>query len=148
MKNRALSFLVVSAVALAGCGGIATSPAAEPFEGKTFTSIEGSAPGEDLSWVASRPLQASFSPINGSMTMVIRMPCGVLNVPVSISADVITANPTRMAESADGCAGPEGEYRSWTRTFLKAPLSYSRDKGTLVLSNNLGRVTFQESEPT
>jgi hypothetical protein len=65
--------------------------------------------------------------MNGSMTMVVRMPCGVVNVPVSISADVITADPVKMAESVDGCAGPETEYRSWTRTFLTPPLSYSLD---------------------
>jgi hypothetical protein len=64
---------------------------------------------------------------------------------VTISADVITADPVRMAESVDGCAGPEAEDRSWTGTFLTPPLSYSLDEETLMLSNNIGRITFQGS---
>ncbi|WP_427017069.1 hypothetical protein ACQCSX_20655 [Pseudarthrobacter sp. P1] len=170
MKNRVVvSLLLVGSAALAGCAG-ATAPqsgpspvpsthvpfdcldpaysesvATEPFECKAFISAEGSAPGQDLSWIASMPLHASFGHMNGSLAMVVRMPCGVLNVPVAIGAGVVTPDVAGMVQSADGCIGQAAEYRAWTTAFVKTPMAYSLDNQSLVLANDLGQIKFKRS---
>lgn len=172
MKNRVLlSFLLVSAPALAGCGDPAAAPKesspapsvsagvpfdcqdanyrervrAEPLECKRFTSIAGSAPGQDLSWLTSTPLHMTFGRMNGSLTMVLRMPCGVLNIPVSVTSDAMTPDAAGMIESADGCAGPAGEQRTWTTTYVKTRLTYSLGEDSLLLTSDLGQIHFKRS---
>ncbi len=83
--------------------------------------------------------------MNGSLTMVVRMPCGVLNVPVSVAAEAMTPDPAGMIESADGCIGPAGEQRAWTTAYLKTPLTYSLGKQSLVLTNDQGQIIFRRS---
>jgi hypothetical protein len=173
MKNRVLlSFLLGSAAALAGCGDLAAPPkesspapsvsaggipfdcqdanykesvSAEPFECKRFTSIAGSAPGQDLSWLTSTPLHMTFSRMNGSLTMVVRMSCGVLNIPVSVTPDAMTPDPGGMIESADGCAGPAGEHRTWTSAYVRTRLTYSLGEDSLLFTSDLGQINFKRS---
>lgn len=173
MKNRVLlSFLLISTASLAGCGDAAApqsqpspipsastrtvpfdcedakysqSVDAEPFECKTFTSIAGSASAQDLSWLTSTPLHMSFSRMNGSLTMVVRMPCGVLNVPVSVVAEAMTPDSAGMVESADGCSGPAAEQRAWTTAYFKTQLTYSLGKQSLVFTNDLGQIVFKRT---
>lgn len=173
MKNRILiAVLSLAVVALSGCGDGSASQAEpsadssaragdgpgscadskhsesvknEPLECKSFTSQAGRATGQDLSWVATTPLEASFGRMNGALTLVVRMPCGVLNVPVTVSATVITPDPAEMIESADGCAGPASDQRTWTTDYLSHPLEYSLDKQELVLTNGLGHIAFARS---
>jgi hypothetical protein len=73
------------------------------------------------------------------------MPCGVLNVPVTVSRDKITPDPEGMIESADGCIGPEAEYRAWTTGYLKKPLTFVWEKQLLVFTNDLGQISFERS---
>jgi hypothetical protein len=68
--------------------------------------------------------------MNGSLTMVVRMPFGVLNVPVAVSTEKITPDPDGMIQSADGCYGPEAEYRAWTTGYLKKPLTFRLGEAT------------------
>lgn len=173
MKNRILiAVLSLSVAALAGCGdgsAVQAGPSAdpsvsagegpgscadseyservknEPLECKAFTSTSGRATGQDLSWVATTPLEASFGRMNGALTLVVRMPCGVLNVPVAVGATVITPDPAEMIQSADGCADTAGDQRTWTTDFLSHPLEYSLDKQELVLTNDLGHIAFARS---
>jgi len=170
MRNRmSLPLLLVFVMVLAGCGEVSAqqpgsssisstqlpsgclasmhgaSDTAVRFECKAFTSTAGSAPGQDLSWVASMPLHVEFSRMNESLTMVVRMPCGVLNVPVSIGADVITPDSAAMIESADGCTGSAAEYRTWTTAFVKMPMTYTLENQVLVLTNDLGQIKFKTS---
>ncbi len=46
---------------------------------RTFTSRWGYARGRNMYWLTATPLHLSFDPTDG-VTMVVRMPCGVLNV--------------------------------------------------------------------
>ena len=170
MTNRmSVPLFLILAVVLAGCGEASAqqpgsgsvSPTQSPsgclastdsesvsagrFECKAFSSTGGSAPGQDLSWVASTPLDVEFGRMNESLTMVVRMPCGVLNVPVSIGADVITADSAAMIESADGCTGSAAEYRTWTTAFVTTPMTYSLENQSLVLTNDVGQIKFKSS---
>lgn len=77
--------------------------------------------------------------------MVVRMPCGVLNIRVTIGPDVITPAPAVIKESADGCAGSRAEYRVWTSTFVKTPMTYSLENHVLVLTNDLGQLKLKSS---
>lgn len=170
MMNRASAplFLILS-VTLAGCGGAsAQQPWSSPvfstqspsgcrastdnagdfaggLECKAFTSAGGSSPSHDLPWMAFTPLRVEFSTVNESPTMVVRMPCGVLNVPVSIGADVITPDSAAMIQSADGCTGSTAEYRTWTTTFVSTPMKYSLENQILVLTNDTGEIEFKTS---
>lgn len=83
--------------------------------------------------------------MNGALTMVVRMPCGVLNVPVAVSTEKITPDPEAMIQSADGCYGPEAKYRAWTTGYLKEPLTFVWEKQLLVLTNDLGQINFKSS---
>lgn len=168
MTNRmSLPLFLMIAIVLAGCGEVSAqrsgsssvsstlppsgclastyseSNSAERFECKAFTSTGGSASGRDLSWVASTPLHVEFGRMNGSLTMAVRMPCGVLNVPVSIGADVITPDSAAMIESADGCTGSAAEYRTWTTAFATTPMTYSLESQSLVLTNGVGQIKFK-----
>ncbi|MFF5790672.1 hypothetical protein ACFY5D_01350 [Paeniglutamicibacter sp. NPDC012692] len=170
MKNRmSLPLMLMFALVLAGCGDVSAqqsvsssvSPTQSPsgclastysesvvterFECKAFTSTEGSASGQDLSWVASAPVQVEFGRMDESLTMTIRMPCGVLNVPVSIDADVINPDSAAMIQSADGCIGSTVEYRMWTTAFVKMPTTYFLDNQSLVLTNDVGQIKFKSS---
>ncbi len=73
------------------------------------------------------------------------MPCGVLNVPVSIGADVITPDSAAVIQSADGCTGSAAEYRTWTTTFVSTPMMYSLENQSLVLTNDTGEIEFKTS---
>lgn len=111
---------------------------------RTFSSTSGYARGQNMSWLASTPLHLSFEPVNGALTMVVRMPCGVLNVPVSVDDFGLSPVPARMAASADGCAGPASEYRSWTTAYFKVPMVYRLDSAELVLTSELGQIRFKQ----
>lgn len=170
MTNRmSLPLVLMLAVVLAGCGEVSAqqpgsgpvssthSPSgclasthsadasADPIECMAYTSTGGSAPGHDLSWLASTPLHMEFSRMNESLTIVVRMPCGVLNVPVTIGADVITPDSAAMIQSADGCTGSAAEYRTWTTAFVNSPMTYSLENQSLVLANGTGQIQFKGS---
>lgn len=117
----------------------------DPFECKTFTSTEGQAPGQDLSWVSATPLDASFRRMNGSLTMVVRMPYGALNLPVSVGADTLTPDPAETTQTADGCTGPGAGQRKWITDYVRHPMGYALDQQTLVLTNELGRIVFERT---
>lgn len=127
-----------------GCrdAGYGQSGTAGPLECGSFTSTSANAPGQNLYWLTSTPLHMSFNRLGGSLTMVVQMPCGVLNVPVTIDSFGLTPDPAAMAESADGCAGPEAGYRTWTTDYFRAPSIYTLDAQSLVLANELGRIRF------
>jgi hypothetical protein len=169
MKRRPLpTFLLIGVLALTGCGGLAArqagpSPATsaaspfdcsdatylesvsrDPFECKTFTSTAGTDYRRDLTWLATTPLRMSFSRMNGTLTMTVRMPCGTLNVPVAIAAPTLTPDPERLAETAIGCSGTTGDMRRWTVNFLKSPLTYTLKKQSLVLTDDLGQIEFRQ----
>lgn len=173
MKNRLLlGVLSLSVAVLAGCSagpaaqaGTSATPSVsagntqsgcedatysesvkeDPFECKAFTSTTGHAAGKDLLWVKQTPLEVTFNRMNGALTMVVRMPCGVLNVPIAVDTDTLAPDPAGMIQSADGCSGPAGDQRTWTTDFLSQPLKYSLDQQVLVLTNNLGEITFAGS---
>ena len=111
---------------------------------RTFTSTSGYARGRNLSWLTSTPLHLSFEPANGALTLVVRMPCGVLNVPVAVDDFGLVPDPARMAESADGCAGPASDYRSWTTAYVKEPMVYRLESSELVLTNGHGQIRFKQ----
>ena len=118
---------------------------AKQFECTAFTSTEGSAPGQDSSWLASTPLHLEFSQMNESLTMVVRMPCGVLNIPVSIGADIFTPDSAAMIQSADGCTGSAAEHRTWTTAFVTTPMTYSLENQSLVLTSDSGQIKFKRT---
>lgn len=168
-SRKGLPLLLMLAIVLAGCGQVAAqqpesgsvsssqtsssclaakpgeSAPAEQLECKAFTSTAGSALGKNLSWVASTPLHMEFDRINESPTMVVRMPCGVLNIRVAIGTDAITPDPATMIESADGCTGSRAEQRAWTSSFVKTPMTYALEKNVLILTNDLGQLKFKSS---
>ncbi len=111
---------------------------------RTFTSASGYARGQNMSWLTSTPLHLSFEPVNGALTLVVRMPCGVLNVPVAADDFGLVPDRARMAESADGCAGPAADHRSWTSSYFKEPMVYRLDAAELVLTNELGQIRFKQ----
>jgi hypothetical protein len=80
--------------------------------------------------------------MDSSLTMVVRMPCGVLNVPVVLDTFSLTPDPGGLVESADGCVGPAAEHRSWTTDYFKEPTVYQLDAQGLVLTNRLGQIRF------
>lgn len=129
----------------AGSGGAGSGGGASALACRTFTSTSGYARGQNLYWLTSTPLHLAFEPMNGALTMVVRMPCGVLNVPVSADDFGLVPIPARMAESADGCAGPASEYRSWTTVYFKEPMVYRLDSSELVLTNELGQIRFKQN---
>jgi hypothetical protein len=107
-----------------------------------FTSAAGNAAGQNLYWLTSTPLHMSFDRTDASLTMVVRMPCGVLNVPVTVDAFGLTPVPGRMAESADGCSGPAAEQRGWAAAYFREPMIYRLEPHGLVLTNRLGQIRF------
>ena len=109
----------------------------------SFTSTAGYARGQNMSWLASTPVRISFDRMGVATTLVVRMPCGVLNVPVTVDGFGLIPDPARMAESADGCAGPEGQYRSWTSDYFQVPAVYQLDSSELVLTNERGQIRFK-----
>jgi hypothetical protein len=127
----------------AGTGGAAgTGAGAGALACRQFTSTAGNARGQNLSWLASTPLHLSFDPMNESLTMVVRMPCGVFNVPVSAGAFSLTPVPGGLVESADGCTGSESNQRSWTTAYFREPLIYRLDPQTLTFTNGSGQIRF------
>lgn len=110
----------------------------------SYTSTAGYARGQNMSWLASTPLRMSFDRMGPATTLVVRMPCGVLNVPVSVDDFGLVPDPARTAESADGCAGPEAEHRSWTSAYFQVPAVYQLDSGELVLTNERGQIRFKQ----
>jgi hypothetical protein len=124
----------------AGTGGAGVGAGA--LACRQFTSTAGNARGQNLSWLASTPLHLSFDQVNASLTMVVRMPCGVLNVPVSADAFSLTPVPGGLVESADGCTGPESDQRSWTTAYFREPLIYRLDPQTLTFTNGRGQIRF------
>jgi hypothetical protein len=135
------------AVCPVGAGrGVAPGPwyGAAALTCRTFTSTWGSVRGQNMYWLTSSPLHLSFDKTNGALALVVRMPCGVLNVPVSVDDFGIAPDPARMAESAEGCAGPTSEYRSWTTAYFKESMVYRLDSSELVLTNELGQIRFKQ----
>lgn len=108
-----------------------------------FTSTDGSAAGQNLYWLTSTPLHVGFNRMNGTATVVVRMPCGVLTVPVSVDAFGVTPEPSGLVQSADGCARAAAEQRSWTTAYFTSPLIYRLSAEELVLSNQLGQIRFK-----
>lgn len=115
---------------------------AAALECRQFTSTSGNAAGQNLFWLTSAPLHVGFTRLNGSGTVVVRMPCGVFNVPVSVDDFGLTPDPGRLAESADSCAGPAAEQRSWTTAYFKSPMIYRLNAEELVLTSQLGQIRF------
>lgn len=135
------------AVCPAGAGrGVAPGPwyGAAALACRKFTSTWGYARGQNMYWLTSTPLHLRFDTMNGSLVLVVRMPCGVLNVPVSVDDFGLVPDATRMAESADGCAGPDSEHRNWTTTYFKAPAVYHLDSSELVITSDLGQIRFTQ----
>ena len=77
--------------------------------------------------------------MNGPATVVLRMPCGVFNVPVSVDAFGLTPDPAGLAESADSCTGAAADQRGWTTAYFKSPLIYRLSAQEPVLSSQLGQ---------
>lgn len=114
---------------------------------RSFTSTSGTARGEKTSWLTSTPLHLSFDAPGGPggpLVMVVKMPCGVLNAPVAVDDSRLVPAPLRMAESANGCASPESDQRSWTTAFFKVPSVYRFDSSELVLTNEFGQIRFKQ----
>ncbi len=128
----------------AACPVRTAGTGADALTCRTFTSTSGYARGQNMHWLTSSPLHLSFDRMSG-VTMVVRMPCGVLNVPVSVDDFGLVPDPARMAESADGCAGPDAENRAWTSAFFKAPLVYQLASAELVLTNEHGQIRFTQN---
>ena len=128
----------------ASTAGTGSGTGTDALTCRTFTSTSGYARGHNMHWLTSSPLHVSFDRMDG-VTMVVRMPCGVLNVPVSVDNFGLVPDPARMAESADGCGGPDAEHRAWTSAFFKAPLVYQLNSAELVLTNELGQVRFKQN---
>ena len=63
------------------------------------------------------------------------MPCGVLNVPVSV-------DDSSLVESAEGCDGAASEQRSWATAYFMEPLIYQLDTQALSFTNGLGQIRF------
>lgn len=110
----------------------------------SFTSTAGYARGQNMSWLSSTPLRISFDRMGAATTLVVRMPCGVLNVPVSVDAFGLVPDPAGTAASAEGCAGSEGEHRSWTSAYFQVPAVYRLDSSELVLTNERGQIRFKQ----
>lgn len=135
------------AVCPVGAGrGVAPGPwyGAAALTCRTFTSTWGSVRGQNMYWLTSSPLHLSFANANGALALVVRMPCGVLNVPVSVDDFGIVPDPARMAESPEGCVGPTAEYRSWTTAYFRESMVYRLDSSELVLTNELGQIRFRQ----
>jgi hypothetical protein len=129
----------------AGCpagAGDDSGAAGQPLECRHFTSTAGNAAGRNLYWLTSTPLSVGFERMDASLTMVVRMPCGALNIPVVLDAFSLTPDPGGLVESADGCAGPAAEHRSWTTGYVKEPMVYQLDAQGLVLTNRMGQIRF------
>jgi hypothetical protein len=126
--------------------GVSAAAGSRPAElaCRTFTSTSGYARGRNMFWLTSTPLHLNFDRMTGESTMVVRMPCGVLNVPVAPDDFALVPVPARMAESADGCMGPASEHRSWTSAFFKDPMVYQLGSSELVLTNELGQIRFEQ----
>jgi hypothetical protein len=110
---------------------------------RSFTSTSGNARGQNMYWLTSTPLHLSFDRTDGA-AMVVRMPCGVLSVPVSVDNFGLVPDPARMVESADGCAGPDSDHRTWTSAYFKVPAVYQLESSELVLTNEHGQIRFTQ----
>ncbi|WP_307035295.1 hypothetical protein [Arthrobacter sp. B3I4] len=130
--------------AVIGTGVTGPVYGAAPLTCRTFTSTSGSMRGQNMYWLTSTPLHLSFDRAGGATALVVRMPCGVLNVPVSVDDFGLVPELSRMAESADGCAGPESEQRGWTTAFFKVPSVYRLDSSELTITSELGQIRFKQ----
>lgn len=126
--------------------GVAPAPlqGAAALTCRKFTSTWGYARGHNMYWLTSAPLHLGFDTMNGTMVLVVRMPCGVLNVPATVDDFGIVPDPARTAESADGCVGADAEHRGWTSAFFKAPMVYQLDSTELVLTSDAGQIRFKQ----
>ncbi|HEX9225239.1 MAG TPA: hypothetical protein VF885_01120 [Arthrobacter sp.] len=133
----------VPAACQSGAGGTVSVTGAAALACRTFTSTSGYARSQNMYWLASSPLHLGFEPMDGVLTMVVRMPCGVLNVPASADEFGLVPEPARMAESANGCVGPASDHRSWTTAYFKEPMVYRLDSSELVLTSELGQIRLK-----
>lgn len=134
----------VPAACPSGAGGTASGAGVAALACRTFTSTSGYARGQNMYWLTSSPLHLGFEPMNGALTMVVRMPCGVLNVPVSADEFGLVPEPAGMAESANGCVGPASDYRSWATAYFKEPMVYRLDSSELVLTSERGQIRLKQ----
>ena len=151
------------ALMLSGCGQSGNVPGAspgasiqalmtqqpEPFcEGgplgcSTFTSVRGSHATGDVAWLGTQPLRISSTHVNGEWTLLVKTPCNVLNVEVSVQEDVWATRS--MAASAMGCRELEGSYEAWTVKLFEQPVQWNVDDGVLTLSNSHATIELKES---
>ena len=151
------------ALMLSGCGQSGNVPGAspgasiqalmtqqpEPFcQGgplgcSTFTSVRGSDATGDVAWLGTQPLRISSTHVNGAWTLLVKTPCNVLNVEVSVQEDVWATRS--MAASAMGCRELEGSYEAWTVKLFEQPVQWNLDDGMLTLSNPHATIEFKES---
>ena len=158
-----LGATIACTLLLSGCGQSGNVPGAtpgssiqplitqqpEPFcEGgplgcSTFTSVHGSDADGDVAWLGTQPLQISSTHINGEWTLLVKTPCNVLNVEVSVQDDVWAMRS--MAASAMGCRELEGSYEGWTVKLFEQPVQWNLDDGVLTLSNSHATIELKES---
>ncbi|MFJ5955521.1 META domain-containing protein [Paenarthrobacter sp. NPDC092416] len=114
-----------------------------PLGCSEFTSVRGSDAEGDVAWLGTEPLKVSSTHINGEWTMLVKTPCNVLNVAVSVQENVLTTRS--MAVSAMGCSEPKGSYEAWTIKLFEKPVQWKRDGGMLTLSNAHATIELKES---
>ncbi|MDR6685860.1 hypothetical protein J2Y41_001418 [Arthrobacter sp. 1088] len=114
-----------------------------PLACSTFTSVHGSDATGDVAWLGTRPLQISATHINGAWTLLVKTPCNVLNVEISVKDD--TWAMRSMAASAMGCPELEGSYEAWTAKLFEQPVQWKLNGGVLTLSNPHATIELKES---
>lgn len=147
--NAAGTVTVQSGSSASTRAGTEAIPSCDPTQAlgcDAYTSISGKgAELTDLPWITAQPLKIIISTMNGSTTLVMGTPCNTLNVPVTVTDNLITPDPGGIAAGTEGCIGAASEHEAWARQFLSHPITYSHAGDACTFKNAVGTIEFRKS---
>lgn len=138
----AVAALTILAGLPAGCG----SAAERTLDDIHLTSVAGQDAAGPLPWIEDHPVGWRMATMPGEDTVSIGAPCSPMSAPIRITSEELVVETRRMSIAAIACSPPVNEYDLWLLDFLSAPLGYTWDGRTLVMTNDRGSLTFQRRE--
>lgn len=125
-------------------GGIPAN--AGEFTCLNLVSTSGTDATGELAWLGTDPFTLVTSEQEGGLHFSSKTPCNTVMSSVEVTDTQFIVGPN-MAMTMMACQSPQSDYERWVTTFFSAPLDYTLDKDSMVLSNEHGTVTFKAAKP-
>lgn len=109
-----------------------------------YSSVSGTAGGNDLPWVASGGVKTWLTSVNGELQLTVTTRCGPMGGQATITGNTLTVR--NIANGAMGCAGDAGEQDLWVLEFLKRPIELTFSQGTLSWKSGTDTLSFKSEE--